>query len=121
MQARPIRRGPSSSSLSAEPQGVAQTTLTLLEEAEDTRDPELLFLVRVVARHGRALPGLVADLRRRAVAHPGMADRVLSTAHRAKGLEWERVRLAGRLPGLGAAGPGGPGGGPPVGGGGGGA
>ena len=29
MQARSIRRGPSSSSLSAEPQGAAQTTLTL--------------------------------------------------------------------------------------------
>src|SRR5829696_6834263 len=30
MQARSIRRGPSSSSLSAEPQGVAQTALTLI-------------------------------------------------------------------------------------------
>ena len=38
----------------------------LLEEAEEGRDPELRFLVRVVAQHGRALPGLVADLRRRA-------------------------------------------------------
>src|SRR5215211_4311410 len=73
----------------------------LLEEAEDSRDPELRFLIRVVARHGRALPGLVADLRRRAVARPGMADRVLSTAHRAKGLEWERVRLADDFPDLG--------------------
>jgi hypothetical protein len=71
----------------------------LLEEAEEGRDPELRLLVRVVARYGGALPGLVADLRRRAVAHPGMAERVLATAHKAKGLEWERVRLAEDFPG----------------------
>src|SRR5690349_8152022 len=53
----------------------------LLEEAEEGRDPELRFLVRVVAQYGRALPGLVADLRRRAVALPEAADRVLATAH----------------------------------------
>src|SRR3954464_14401319 len=51
--------------------------------------------------YGRALPALVADLRRRAVAHPGMAERVLATAHKAKGLEWARVRLAGDCRGLG--------------------
>ena len=72
----------------------------LVEEAEEGRDPELRFLVGVVVRYGRALPGLVADLRRRAVAHPGMAERVLATAHKAKGLEWERVRLADDFPGL---------------------
>src|SRR5690242_8454348 len=66
----------------------------LLEEAEEGRDPELRFLVRVVARHGRALPGLVADLRRRAAPHPEAAERVLATAHKAKGLEWPEVRLA---------------------------
>ena len=42
----------------------------LVEEAEEARDPELRFLVQVVAHYGRALPALVADLRRRAVAHP---------------------------------------------------
>src|SRR4051812_42223466 len=72
----------------------------LLEEAEEGRDPELRFLVRVVAHHGRALPGLVADLRRRAAPHPAMADRVLATAHKAKGLEWPEVRLAADFPGL---------------------
>ena len=72
----------------------------LVEEAEEARDPELRFLVQVVGHHGRALPALVADLRRRAVAHPGMAERVLSTAHKAKGLEWARVRLGADFPGL---------------------
>ena len=72
----------------------------LLEEAEEGRDPELRFLVRVVARYGRALPGLVADLRRRAVPHPDVADRVLATAHKAKGLEWPEVRLAEDFPTL---------------------
>src|SRR4051794_37375783 len=72
----------------------------LLEEAEEGRDPELRFLVRLVAQYGRALPGLVADLRRRAVARPDMADRVLATAHKAKGLEWPEVRLATDFPTL---------------------
>jgi superfamily I DNA/RNA helicase len=43
---------------------------------------------------------LVGELRRRAVPRPAGADRVLSTAHKAKGLEWERVRLADDFPGL---------------------
>jgi UvrD-like helicase family protein len=72
----------------------------LLEEAEEGRDPELRFLVRVVAQYGRALPGLVADLRRRAVPHQEAADRVLATAHKAKGLEWPEVRLAPDFPTL---------------------
>jgi F-box protein 18 (helicase) len=72
----------------------------LVEEAKEGRDPELRFLVQVVAHYGRALPALVADLRRRAVAHPGMAERVLATAHKAKGLEWPRVRLGADFPGL---------------------
>jgi hypothetical protein len=50
--------------------------------------------------YGRALPGLVADLRRRAVPHPAAAERVLATAHKAKGLEWPRVRLASDFPSL---------------------
>jgi superfamily I DNA/RNA helicase len=70
----------------------------LLEEAEEARDPELRFLVQIIVHYGRALPGLVADLRRRAVPHPAAADRVLSTAHKAKGLEWPRVRLANDFP-----------------------
>ena len=56
--------------------------------------------MQVVTHYGRALPALVADLRQRAVAHPGMAERVLSTAHRAKGLEWARVRLGADFPSL---------------------
>lgn len=69
----------------------------LLTEVEETQDPELRFLVRVVARYGRALPGLVEDLRRRTVPQAA-AERVLATAHKAKGLEWARVRLADDFP-----------------------
>ena len=72
----------------------------------DIRDRAGRFLVRLPARlvpveqdgevpgYGRALPALVADLRRRAVAHPGMAERVLATAHKAKGLEWQGSRIS---------------------------
>ena len=56
--------------------------------------------MRVVAQYGRALPGLVADLRRRAAPQPEAADRVLATAHKAKGLEWPEVRLAPDFPSL---------------------
>jgi F-box protein, helicase, 18 len=59
----------------------------LAEEAEEARDPELRFLVQIIVHYGRALPGLVADLRRRAAPHPAAADRVLATAHKAKGLK----------------------------------
>ena len=90
----------------------------LLEEAEEGRDPELRFLVRVVAQYGRALPGLVADLRRRAAPHPEAAERVLATAHKAKGLEWPEVRLAPDFPSLRRAGRRGPGRGAPADGGG---
>ena len=72
----------------------------LLAEAEEARDPELRFLVQIIVQHGRALPRLVADLRRRATPHPAVAERVLSTAHKAKGLEWPRVRLAADFPRL---------------------
>jgi superfamily I DNA/RNA helicase len=34
------------------------------------------------------------------VPHPAAAERVLSTAHKAKGLEWPRVRLADDFPRL---------------------
>ena len=73
----------------------------LLEEAAEAHDPELRFLVRVIAQHGRALPALIQDLRRRAAPHPAAAERVLATAHKAKGLEWPRVQLAGDFPSLG--------------------
>src|SRR4051794_34935521 len=82
----------------------------LLEEAGKGRDPELRFLVRVVAHHGRALPGLVADLRRRAAPHADMADRGLATAHKAKGREGPEGGLGAGFPGPGgldAARPGG--------------
>jgi superfamily I DNA/RNA helicase len=72
----------------------------LVEEAAEARDPELRFLVQVIVHYGRAVPGLVEDLRRRAAPHPAAAERVLATAHKAKGLEWPRVRLAGDFPGL---------------------
>ena len=42
----------------------------------------------------------MADLRRRAVPQPETADRVLATAHKAKGLEWAEVRLAPDFPTL---------------------
>jgi superfamily I DNA/RNA helicase len=35
-----------------------------------------------------------------AAPHPAAADRVLATAHKAKGLEWARVRLADDFPSL---------------------
>ena len=70
-----------------------------VEEAEDGRDPSGASWRRRSPLRPR-VASLVADLRRRAAAHPGMAERVLSTANKAKGLEWARVRLGADFPGF---------------------
>jgi len=45
MQARPIRRGPSSSSLSADPQGGRQAPLTLTQRALPNATPSVSALL----------------------------------------------------------------------------
>jgi F-box protein 18 (helicase) len=56
-------------------------------------DPELKSLCRLVEKYGHRLPNLLKQIVRNSTS-PTLADIELSTAHRAKGLEWENVRLA---------------------------
>lgn len=62
----------------------------LVDYAESGADPNLGVLVKIVGDHG---PGSIRAAVNRA-AHEEHATLVLSTAHKAKGKEWGRVRLA---------------------------
>lgn len=62
----------------------------VVEYAESGDDPNLLRLTKIVDEHG---PASIKHAINRATDVHG-ADLVLSTAHKAKGGEWERVRLA---------------------------
>jgi F-box protein 18 (helicase) len=55
-------------------------------------DKELEKHVKLVDEYGERLPDLIDRLRRRSRS-PETADLSLSTAHRAKGLEWRRVEM----------------------------
>lgn len=64
------------------------------EVANESQDPEMLRSVRIVEQYSRNLPELFASLRRNAVTDELEASVTLSTAHRAKGLEWDAVQIA---------------------------
>lgn len=67
--------------------------------AEETEDPELLHLVRVIVEYGHRVPGLVDEIQARhqpleKAAWSSFPGIFFSTAHKAKGLEFEQVWLA---------------------------
>lgn len=62
------------------------------EAAEETKDPEMLRMIRIIKEHPD-VPRLIASLRRNSVADAAQADVTVSTVHRSKGLEWEIVML----------------------------
>ncbi|UDM18953.1 UvrD-helicase domain-containing protein [Vogesella sp. XCS3] len=61
--------------------------------ATETGDADCKFLVKILDEYGRNLPDVVASLRSNAVAREDQAGWVATTAHRSKGLEWDRVHL----------------------------
>lgn len=63
-------------------------------EAEATRDTEANILIRMVNDYRHDLPKIVSALRSNAVPTQEQAKLVLSTGHKAKGLDWDRVTLA---------------------------
>lgn len=63
------------------------------EHAEAGNDPEIKILVRVVNLYAHRTPDLVEKIRRLSTDDPELARITLSTAHKAKGLEWAAVRL----------------------------
>ncbi|MCB1875792.1 MAG: UvrD-helicase domain-containing protein [Chromatiales bacterium] len=68
--------------------------------AETTDDREALSLIRICERYQDGLPGLIGAVRRNASPTPQGAGVTLSTGHKAKGLEWDQVRLASDFPDL---------------------
>jgi F-box protein 18 (helicase) len=71
----------------------------LQDYAEAVQDRELLARIGIVEKYEQRIPELVA---RAKAAHvpAAVAALELSTAHRAKGLEWDRVRLGDDFPEL---------------------
>lgn len=67
--------------------------------AREVEDFEIASMCKVVKEYGDQIPPLVDSLRQSAV-EAEMADFLLTTAHKAKGLEWKCVRLADDFPNL---------------------
>lgn len=73
---------------------------TLEQLAYELDDAELKQLCRVVRQYGQQIPALVRHIRQSAVADWTAAEVCLTTAHKAKGLEFDQVRLAEDFPSL---------------------
>ncbi len=65
----------------------------LKDYAENVEDHELLSRCRLVEKYRRDLPALLEELQKR-VTEPEAAEVLLTTAHKAKGLEFPKVRMA---------------------------
>jgi len=70
----------------------------MVADAEDDDDPEVRRLVKIVKEYGDSLIGIIQRLRKLHSPHRGGAAIVLSTAHKAKGLEAEHVILLDDFP-----------------------
>ena len=66
----------------------------LSEYATAARDAEMALLSKIVLTYSDRIPSLLQQLRANAVDAIGSAQRILSTAHRSKGLEFDQVILA---------------------------
>ncbi|WP_137887728.1 3'-5' exonuclease [Pseudomonas sp. 2FE] len=62
------------------------------EAAEESKDAEMNRMLRILKEHDD-IPKLIAALRRNSTDDSDVADVIVSTCHRAKGLEWDVVVL----------------------------
>ncbi len=67
--------------------------------AEETGDKEANTFIKMVNEYGSSLPSLLTSLRA-GLVREDEANLIISTAHKAKGREWELVWLADDFPGL---------------------
>lgn len=67
------------------------TWADLVESSELDEDPETIRLVKIVDGFGDKVPEILADLRRRHRSNEDEARFIVSTAHKAKGREWDHV------------------------------
>lgn len=61
---------------------------------KETKDPEVKILVELVDQYRDEIPQLVAELRANEEKTDKFADLVVATGHKAKGLEWDQVKIA---------------------------
>lgn len=64
------------------------------DEAADTKDAEAKILIKLVDTYGHDIPRIVEDMRRNEVHDKNQATRILATAHKSKGLEFDYVQMA---------------------------
>jgi superfamily I DNA/RNA helicase len=69
-------------------------------EAAAKDSPELALTVRRVDQYGAKIPRIARELKASVSNEPDDADVILSTVHKAKGMEWPVVRLADDFPEL---------------------
>lgn len=65
----------------------------LEEYIEKTEDNSLGMIVEVVKEFGNKLPGLISELKQHHTATKEEAERIFSTVHRCKGMEYDEVTL----------------------------
>ncbi|WP_342051250.1 MULTISPECIES: UvrD-helicase domain-containing protein [unclassified Cupriavidus] len=64
------------------------------EYGKETKDPEVKILVELVDEYRDEIPQLVAELIQNEEKTDKFADLVVATGHKAKGLEWDQVKIA---------------------------
>lgn len=67
------------------------------DAAEQTEDPEMMRLIKIVETYTSTIPNAVATMKSEACPESD-SDIVVTTAHRSKGLEWDQVVLADDFP-----------------------
>ena len=65
----------------------------MIAAAEAARDMDILVLHRIVQNYGKHIPEIIRAIRQRTTNEPNERTVILSTAHRAKGLEFSQVAL----------------------------
>lgn len=70
-----------------------RTWADLVDASEHDEEPELVRLVKIVDTYQDKVPEILADLRERSMPTEEEARFVVSTAHKAKGREWDVVIL----------------------------
>ena len=68
--------------------------------SEETNDLEAISAIRLVSTYQNELPALIKRVRAAHINDPNEAHVIVSTAHRAKGLEFAQVQLAADFPEL---------------------
>jgi superfamily I DNA/RNA helicase len=67
---------------------------------EECLDPEYQVGIKIVEEHGQQIPDCIASIKRALVRDKTRAHVILTTTHKAKGMEWDSVMLGDDFPRL---------------------